>query len=120
MERAKEHRPHPGRLERNPSYSRQVGHLKENPARGVDLPTLRTVKPKWVLTTLQARTLVDALPPLARTMVGVALLTNGPPARGVVRAALEGPGPCGRTVAGAGSRLRGRIRDAQDGCWYSG
>ena len=26
------------------------GHLQEKPARGVDLPALRTVRPKWVLT----------------------------------------------------------------------
>ena len=52
------------------------GHLKDNPARGVDLPTLRTVKPKWALTTMQARTLLEGLPPLARTLTGVALLTG--------------------------------------------
>jgi hypothetical protein len=26
------------------------GHLPDNPAIGVDLPTIRTVRPKWVLT----------------------------------------------------------------------
>ena len=26
------------------------GHLQDNPAMGVDLPTIRTVRPKWVLT----------------------------------------------------------------------
>ena len=52
------------------------GHLKDNPARGVDLPTLRTVKPKWALTTIQARTLLEGLRPLARTLTGVALLTG--------------------------------------------
>ena len=30
------------------------GHLQDNPARGVDLPTLKTVRPKWALTTGQA------------------------------------------------------------------
>lgn len=52
------------------------GHLKENPARGADLPTLKTVKPKWALTVEQAAALLKALPPLAQTMTGVALLTG--------------------------------------------
>jgi hypothetical protein len=30
------------------------GHLTDNPARGVDLPTLKTVRPKWALTIDQA------------------------------------------------------------------
>jgi len=52
------------------------GHLQENPARGVDLPRLRNVRPKWALTTLQAEALLNTLPPLARTMVGLALLSG--------------------------------------------
>ena len=52
------------------------GHLRENPARGVSLPTLTTVRPKWVLTTQQAVALLGGLPPLARALVGVALLTG--------------------------------------------
>jgi integrase len=52
------------------------GHLLENPAHGVDLPRLRTVRSKWALTTAQAEVLLMALPPLARTMVGVALLSG--------------------------------------------
>jgi integrase len=52
------------------------GHLQENPAHGVELPTLRTIRPKWVLTIPQAAALLDGLPPLARTMVGLALLTG--------------------------------------------
>jgi integrase len=52
------------------------GHVQENPARGVDLPALKTVRPKWVLTTTQAMALLAELPPLARTMAGVALLTG--------------------------------------------
>lgn len=52
------------------------GHLKENPARGTDLPTLTTVKPKWALTVGQARDLLNALPPLAQRMCAVALLTG--------------------------------------------
>jgi integrase len=50
------------------------GHLHDNPARGVDLPELRTVRPKWVLTVPQAAHLLNTLPNLARTMVGLALL----------------------------------------------
>lgn len=52
------------------------GHMQENPARGVDLPTLKTVRPKWVLTTTQATALLAELPPLAQTMAGVAMLTG--------------------------------------------
>ena len=52
------------------------GYVHENAARGVDLPALRTVRAKWVLTSAQATALLDALPPLARTMVGLALLTG--------------------------------------------
>jgi integrase len=52
------------------------GHLRENPARGVDLPKLRCVRPKWALTTIQATTLLGGLAPLPRTMVGLALLSG--------------------------------------------
>jgi len=52
------------------------GHLQDNPAHGVDLPRLRTVRPKWALTTAQAEALLNALPPLSRTMVGLALLSG--------------------------------------------
>ena len=52
------------------------GHLTDNPARGVDLPTLKTVKPKWALTIDQAVALLQTLPPLARTLCGLALLTG--------------------------------------------
>jgi len=52
------------------------GHLSENPARGVDLPTLRTVRPKWALTREQAARLCEALPHLGRALVGLALLTG--------------------------------------------
>ena len=52
------------------------GHLQENPARGVDMPTLRCVRPKWALTTGQAASLLAALSPLPRTMVGLAILSG--------------------------------------------
>ena len=52
------------------------GHLQENPARGVDLPTLRCVRPRWALTTGQAASLVTALPRLPQTMVGLAILSG--------------------------------------------
>ena len=48
------------------------GHVQDNPARGVRLPKLRPVRPKWVLTTSQAARLLEALAPLPRTMVGLA------------------------------------------------
>jgi integrase len=52
------------------------GHLRENPARGVDLPTLKCVRPKFALTTTQAAQLLAAMPLLPRTMVGLAILTG--------------------------------------------
>ena len=52
------------------------GHFPENPARGVRLPKLRTVRPKWVLTTGQAASLLERLSPLPRAMVGLALLSG--------------------------------------------
>lgn len=52
------------------------GHLPSNPSREVDLPKLRNVKPKWALTIDQAKSLVDLLPPLPRTIVGLSLLTG--------------------------------------------
>jgi integrase len=52
------------------------GHLPENPARGVDLPPLKNVRPKWALTIDQASALLEALPALPKTMVGVALLSG--------------------------------------------
>jgi hypothetical protein len=51
------------------------GHLRDSPARDVDLPALINVRPKWVLTIAQAA-LLEGLPPLARTMVGVALFAG--------------------------------------------
>jgi integrase len=52
------------------------GHLSDNPAREIDLPKLKTVRPKWALTVPQAAALIEALPPLARTMVGLAVLSG--------------------------------------------
>jgi integrase len=52
------------------------GHLRENPASGLDLPKLRTVRPKWVLTAQQAAALLGALRPLAASMVGLAILSG--------------------------------------------
>ena len=52
------------------------GHLQDNPAREVDLPALKTVRPKWALTVRQAAQLLEALPPLARTMVGLVMLSG--------------------------------------------
>jgi integrase len=52
------------------------GHVQDNPARDVDLPALKTVRPKWVLTIPQAIQLLQALPPLGRTMAGLAMLSG--------------------------------------------
>jgi integrase len=52
------------------------GHLQDNPARDVDLPALKTVRPKWALTMTQALQLLGALAPLARTMVGLVMLSG--------------------------------------------
>jgi integrase len=52
------------------------GHLQDNPARDVDLPALKTVRPKWVLTIAQAAQFLQALPPLGRTMAGLAMLSG--------------------------------------------
>jgi integrase len=52
------------------------GHLPENPARNVDLPALVNVRAKWALTIAQATALLAELPPLARTMVGLALMSG--------------------------------------------
>jgi integrase len=52
------------------------GHLQDNPASDVKLPALKTVRPKWALTTEQAGQLLQALAPLAKTMVGLVLLSG--------------------------------------------
>jgi hypothetical protein len=52
------------------------GHLPENPTHSVDLPALINVRPKWALTIAQATALLAELPPLARTMVGLALMSG--------------------------------------------
>src|SRR5438445_2452736 len=52
------------------------GHLTDNPARGVDLPPLKTVRPKWALTPAQATSLLEALPPLGRAMAGLAIVSG--------------------------------------------
>lgn len=52
------------------------GHLGTNPAQGVDLPPLKTVRPKFALTSQQASSLLSVLPPLVKTLVGLDLLTG--------------------------------------------
>ncbi len=65
------------------------GHLQDNPARGVDLPMLRTVRPKWALTTDQATALAGNLAVAGQDHGGVGRAVR-PSAWRVVRAALEG------------------------------
>jgi hypothetical protein len=62
-------------------------YLDDNPARGVELPKLKGVRPKWVLTNQQAETLLDRLPPLAAHNGGVITAIRRPTRR-IVRAAL--------------------------------
>ena len=51
--------------------------LHANPARGVELQRLKTIRPKWSLTVDQATALAAQLPwLLPRTLVGLALLTG--------------------------------------------
>ena len=52
------------------------GYIRANPASGVDLPRLTPLRPKWVLTMVQARKLFAELQPLPRTLVSLALLTG--------------------------------------------
>ena len=73
------------------------GHLQDNPARGVRLPKLKTVRPNCVLTTSQAAALLEVMPVLTRTMVGLALL------RGLRRASC--------------SRGAGRTKTNRSGRW---
>ncbi len=57
-------------------FTSEVGHLQDNPARGVDLPKLRTVRPKLALTREQAAALLEALRALSRAMAGLAILSG--------------------------------------------
>ena len=52
------------------------GHLRENNARGVRLPKLKTVRPKIALTEKQAAVLIAKLPPLPMTLVLLDLVTG--------------------------------------------
>jgi integrase len=53
------------------------GHLQANPARGVEMPRLKTIRPKWALTIDQASALAAQLTRLLpKAMVGMALLTG--------------------------------------------
>ena len=52
------------------------GHLSDNPARGVDMPPLKTVRPRFALTPAQAGRPLEPLPPLGRAMAGLALVTG--------------------------------------------
>lgn len=46
------------------------GHLAENPARGVNLPRITTVRPKWPLTQSQAASLLSVLASLPKPWWG--------------------------------------------------
>lgn len=51
-------------------------YIEHNPAHGVKLPRIVPVRPKRVLTTVQAQQLLSRLAPLPRAIVGLALLTG--------------------------------------------
>ena len=80
------------------------GHLQENPARGVDLPTLRCVRPKMGVDDKPGSFAARGVA-VAPTDDGRAGDSLGPSTRRVVRAALEGHRRA-RTVA---CRARGRL-----------
>ena len=90
------------------------GHLSENPARGVELPTLRCVRPKWALTPAQAAALIDGLSAMAQAMVGLAILSG---LRRTVRLALAGHRSDGQRLTVRES-VRRSVRNAQDGGWH--
>ena len=64
------------------------GHLQENPARDIDLPALRTIRPKWALTIAEASALLDALPHMPADHGGARAVVRTAPRR-TVCAALE-------------------------------
>src|SRR5581483_11237797 len=74
--RTQVHRSRSRCAERDSSNGGQVGPSRRHPARGVDLPPLRTVRPKFALTATQAAQLIERLPPLGRAMAGLALVTG--------------------------------------------
>jgi len=89
------------------------GHLQTNPARGVEMPRLKTVRPKWAFTVEQAIALFEHLPwPKPRTMVGLALLGG---AR-AVNCSRSGGKTSTKAVDVCTSmrRLRGYVRHAED------
>jgi len=51
-------------------------YIQNNPAHGVQLPRIVPVRAKWALTKMQAQQLLERLPLLPRTIVGLALLTG--------------------------------------------
>ena len=53
-----------------------MGPPSRQSARDVDLPALKTVRLKWALTITQAAQLLQALPPVGRTMAGLAMLSG--------------------------------------------
>src|SRR5262249_3963592 len=51
-------------------------YIPQNPAHGIRLRRIVPVRSKWVLTSAQAQQLLERLPLLPRTLVGLALLTG--------------------------------------------
>jgi integrase len=54
----------------------QWGYIPFNPATGVELPKLVTIRPKWVLTSDQVQQLLSVLAPLPRILATLAIMTG--------------------------------------------
>jgi integrase len=54
----------------------QWGYIPINPANGVELPKLVSIRPKWVLTTDQAQQLLSVLAPFPRILATFAIMTG--------------------------------------------
>jgi hypothetical protein len=68
------------------------GHIQENPTHGVDLPALKTVLPKWVLTVPQAALLLAESPPPNPVVHSPRKMTlREGPARAGLQVLLEAP-----------------------------
>jgi len=52
------------------------GHIASNPAKGIQKPKIVSVRPKWILSVVDAKNLLETLTLLPRTIVGLALVTG--------------------------------------------
>jgi integrase len=94
------------------------GHLQENPARGVDLPALINVRPKWALTIPQATALLEELPAASPDDGGIGS-DVGTSARRALCASLERLRRTRPKPDGARGGLRRHVQHAEDRCGCS-